>query len=138
MNYRIFNGEACNLGRFGWVEKGTPLVLSDKEAEMVKGDKRFVVNRNPEQSTKTNNPTINRENAPARVGVLDLQAKSKEELLALAETYAKEGRQFQLSKHPTKAELLRILKPFVEEPIPAQGEAEPSGPEGQGEQKSAE
>jgi hypothetical protein len=41
--FATFNGEDSNIGRFGWVPRGTILPLSPAEARDVARDKRFKV-----------------------------------------------------------------------------------------------
>lgn len=115
-----------NIGRFGHVEPGTPLVLTDQEYACVKadGDKRFVANKNPEQEAKSE--AVQKENDPRNVAILEFKGKTRTQLLELAEQLSKEGKTFTLTKNPSKEELTRVLAPFVIPPEAAATDTPPS------------
>jgi hypothetical protein len=105
----IYKGPAQNIGRFGWVEPGTGLILTDREAESVSKDKRFATNKDPEVPSKSS-PAVERENDHEKVVALELREKTKAELLAFVEDLRKEGQTINVSKNPTVAELIRVIE----------------------------
>jgi hypothetical protein len=117
MKFVTYVGKEVHLGRFGVIKPGTPLVFTEKEFSDINGDPRFKTNKNPENSTETENKTVNRENQGTRVSILELNEKTKPQLLEVADALRAEGKTFELTKNPTKVELLRVLTPFFEAPV---------------------
>jgi len=57
-----FQGKEGNQSRFGWVKPGQVLVLTDQEAENVKGDKRFRPVKG-DKPVEPQNPVLDKANA---------------------------------------------------------------------------
>jgi hypothetical protein len=99
-------GEAKNIGRFGWVQPGTTLILTDKEADGVRDNKDFVPETDPENQGLST-AQIERENNHDRILALELQDKTAAELVEIIEEMKVDGYHFEpIPKHATRQELI--------------------------------
>lgn len=104
----VYNGESKHLGRFGWVEKGTPLIMTDKEAQDVRGHRDFSFNRTG--AVKKGDDQLGRENEHVRIMLLEIREKSKEQLKLIADELVADGYEIELSENPTQFEILRKIE----------------------------
>lgn len=107
--YLIYRGkEAKNIGRFGWVEPGTALVMTDKEAADVADNPDYAPNKSG--IVPKRNDQVGRENEHLRILQLEAREKTKEELLVLVDELVKEGYEITLSQYPNWNELIRVVE----------------------------
>lgn len=103
----VFQGPQTNLGRFGFVDKGAVLELTENEEHSIKGDRRF-------RSHKGDDPVeqgdlLDKQNDPETVRRASLQEKSIEELRSMAAVLSKNGSTIEYRGGADKASLIGAI-----------------------------
>jgi hypothetical protein len=93
MKLFFWNGQPTNLGRFGTVRKGSPLLLTDGEAEYVvkHRDRNYRPGGNGEKLPKDISDQLMRENHPENVQTIELNDLTFDELVKRADELKAQG-----------------------------------------------
>lgn len=114
--------EGLNFGRFGWLEKGALVVMTEKEAADIKGDRRFKLTKD---SAAVDNPSTDLEKANSNETLLNISLRemTKEQLHARAKELQTDGKALTVKPTATKAELISLIEQAERQPeLPEQSE----------------
>jgi len=104
MNIFEFRGPVTNLGRFGMVKAGERLILTEKEAECIRGDKRF----------KAIDAEISQDEQE-RLARLSIAEMNREELVEYCEALQRVDPNFQFRRDLDHRTLLALVRQRLEQ-----------------------